>query len=256
MHVSSIATTSQSTQVFDNISDGENEKNLSPVKPKKSRASVNKPPPAVEKNDKTVNKRTKSQINHSTSGSNSDNKKIESIPNRTQITTGSNSRNKKIESTSKKTQVKITRSRRQLSQDISVTPASDILETAITDSQEPWFGISNKDNSSVATKRSSSSEDIDPQRSSLHTLTARNSATTSNTRRAKRLGSTRTDSNSTKRQRIEDKVVSKPKSQTSVSVVDEIATRTRSTVSKTEEAVKSPLDELLDYPVKKVHVYN
>ena len=110
------------------------------------------------------------------------------------------------------------------------------------------------------------SQDSDPH--TAHTLTQSTSPSSSatstgftNTRRAKRLNSTNNKtSTSSKRPRIgsteQSKDGSKVRGQRSnrgKGIVSEIATRTRSS-SRAEEVVKSPLDELLESPVKKVQL--
>ena len=125
-------------------------------------------------------------------------------------------------------------------------------QKSATDNDDVWVSAEVQD-----------SQDFKPH--TAHTLTQSTSlsSTTSfgctNTRRAKRLNSTNNQtSTSSKRPRIgsteQSKGGSKVRGQRSVrgkGVVSEIATRTRSS-SRAEEVVKSPLDELLESPVKKV----
>ncbi len=236
----SISTASRSTQVFDySTSDGANPLH---VKAKKPRASGNKPPapPAAMKNDKAVKKSTQSQVNCSNLESKSSDDK-------------NNSTSKISSVCPSKTQARIIQTRRQLSRERSVTPVLDVLDKnpPVTDLQEDSVFTSQRD-SSVAITFSSSSENCDSQSSSLHILAARNPTGSKNTRRAKCFDSTRSETSAAKRPRIEDKIMSKTTSQSSLPVISKIATRTRSTKSRTEEVVKSSMEDLLDYSVKKV----
>ncbi len=237
----SISTASRSTQVFDCTSDRANPLH---VKAKKPRASGNKPPapPAAMKNDKAVKKSNQSQVNCS-------NLELKSSDDKDNSTSKISS----VCPSESKTQARIIQTRRQFSRERSVTPLLDVLDKnpPVTDLQEDSVFTSRRD-SSVAITFSSSSENCDSQSSSLHTLAARNPTGSKNTRRAKCFDSTRSETSTAKRPRIEDKIKSKTTSQSSLPVISKIATRTRSTKSRTEEVVKSSMDDLLDYSVKKV----
>lgn len=228
------ATASRKTQVFDfDDCDGENETNIIPkVKVQKPRVPFSKPPPGM-KNGKTTVKsqnKTKSMSNEQLN----------------------RPRKKNTVSAESKEQPKTSRVRRLASIERSDTPVTDVPEkkTAATNLQET-SGQNFRGGSSVADKTESPMvvvEDCNPQNSTSHTLTTHTSTTrTTNTRRAKRLDSTKYTSNSAKRPRVEANIIPKLKDSNPQLVTSE----TRSSCN-TGEVIKSPLDELLESPVKKV----
>ncbi|XP_064390982.1 wings apart-like protein homolog [Halichondria panicea] len=228
------ATASRKTQVFDfDDCDGENETNIIPkVKVQKPRVPFSKPPPGM-KNGKTTVKsqnKTKSMSNEQLN----------------------RPRKKNTVSAESKEQPKTSRVRRLASIERSDTPVTDVPEkkTAATNLQET-SGQNFRGGSSVADKTESPMvvvEDCNPQNSTSHTLTTHTSTTrTTNTRRAKRLDSTKYTSNSAKRPRVEANIIPKLKDSNPQLVTSE----TRSSCN-TGEVIKSPLDELLESPVKKL----
>ncbi len=246
------ATTSRGAQVFDfNDCDGENETNVLPkVKVQKPRVPFSKPPPGM-KNGKTVKSQNKTKSNTVLSNEQMD---------RSQKKNTVNGESKEQPSTS--------RVRKLASTERSDTPVADVPVKKPTATNLQGTSVQNlQGGSSVANKNESPMvvvEDCDPQSSTSHTLTTHTNTTrTTNTRRAKRLDSTNRTSKLAKRPRVEVNSIPTFEDSNSLSVTSEIPTKTGSSSTNADEVIKSPLDELLESPVKKVqctctcmHAYN